>query len=238
MTMFYSYRFILIKYADRGLVKNDGKVSNLFDQLYATLTGAFNLFFVATLLSNHFSSNVPYFIKICMGETVANESSYKAPTLIMGFSLTIAVSTGLLFYFSKRFVSGKSQNKSKLPVIFGRYQRNVVTFKQTIVFNSVIMSLMVFQLFLMYDKDSHDLAIMFPLSTDLFASLFDIYLIIKIESKFSKPRSKNKVSQQRSFYVRQQEMVPRKDSIIATEPPAVPRHKTLVIFVKAHQDKE
>ena len=37
-----------------------------------------------------------------------------------------------LYLNAKRFIKKKSKEKQKLPVIFGRYQRNVMTYKQDV----------------------------------------------------------------------------------------------------------
>ena len=67
-------RFILIKYADRGLVKN-GKISKLFDCLYLTIASAFTVLLCMTILSRHFRGyevNNSY-MKICLQEEYTND---------------------------------------------------------------------------------------------------------------------------------------------------------------------
>ena len=144
------FRFILIKYADRGLVKN-GNVSKLFDHLYLTISGSMTVFFLGFIFVNHFDSRlIPIAVNICTGENSAIDAdSLRLPIVSCGIGITIITTTLLLFLSAKRFVKSKSKS-GKTPAIYGRYQRNLVTFSQTIFLNTAIITLLLIQVLLMF----------------------------------------------------------------------------------------
>ena len=210
-----------MKYSDRGLVKN-GVVSKLFDQLYMTLTGSLTLFFTGAFFNNHFSDKDTLFIKICKGEN-DQVKLIKSATVLLGLSVTMSVTTALLYYTAKKFALSKSQGGQRPPVIFGRYQRNVFTFFQTFIFNIIVMFLMTVQLLFMFVfNDSpdvphlHDFILIHPLLIDFSFFMFPIFGLWNVwrNMPVTSGSSENQIvpESENTFYVRQPELLPRRYS--------------------------
>ena len=123
----------MLKYADRGLVKN-GRVSKLFEQLYIIMTGGAGIWGIAMGFFAYFTNGDEKnftLTKICKKESddfLIVAVGLKANSVSFVYNLIII----FLYLNAKGFIKKKSKEKQKLPVIFGRYQRNVMTYKQDV----------------------------------------------------------------------------------------------------------
>ena len=215
------FRYVLIKYSNRGLVKN-GVISELFEQLYLTVFAAVNIvLFAAIVGSRHFKTDTddePILMSLCLKKSFSfHQNSFLS---YGGFLFVIFITTWLMYGSSIYLIRSKSKN-GKMPQKFGRYQRNVVTFIQTVLFNSV--QEVVFSFVALFPTvldlgASPENIQRFVLAAVLFYSIIFHFLIPIIIISRLKTRipalfldeSRN-VLKRNSFYVKQPELVPRRD---------------------------
>ena len=118
----------------------NGVISQLFEQLYFTVFTAVNIILFAVIgVSRHFytdSENEPILIAMCLKKPITFQHQHTSWITYGGFMFVVFIITWLMYGSSRYLIYSKSKN-GKLPQKFGRYQRNVVTFYQTVLLNSV-----------------------------------------------------------------------------------------------------
>ena len=160
----YIFSFIMILYADRGLVRN-GEISPMFQLLFSLTTTFFGIWYllgivIRFILQNQETQDIVN--EICSTHaTMANKLGAfknigKFGRIIGGFLI------GLLYLRSIKFVRNRSKNKSKPPAIFGRYQRNLLTYSDTIILISLLIfssPFHLYSLFQIFNVNLHQLTL-------------------------------------------------------------------------------
>ena len=147
----------MILYADRGIVKS-GVISDLFQNLYLTITVALSVVFYFMTFSWHLSKDEddPFMMKICLKEEYDElyRKDFKYLIELISFMILILLLIWIM-YGKSRFYLFKNTTNGKLPSKFGRYQRNILTFYDTILVTSVQLFLLLIVLLIvsiLYDK--------------------------------------------------------------------------------------
>ena len=130
------FRFIMVKYAERGLVEG-GVVSRLFNILYMCLALTLTIILILFTLVNNYKSPETAFIAICLNHNFKMSKNWH--TYSIGISLfAIGLVSLLIMGFSSAYIlKSKSKNGYNPPAIFGRFQRNILTFKETLVYHTI-----------------------------------------------------------------------------------------------------
>ena len=229
------FRFILVKYADRGLVVG-GEISKLFRRLYLTVATTLHCFCATFVPVGHIKQIVqgtePAFISVCMNHKInhEDENTWKATTIMIGTLLPAFVSLWILYFSSKRYVSKRSKSKDQPSAMIGRYQRNIVTFKQTV---------LIFTIFVATSLTSMRLTTLTLNVKWHFIMIFVVFVIV-VFIFYKKTMSKNinndrEISKTAEFYVHEPDIVPRRDNLILTE--NTRRYfRSNVIYVKPAHD--
>lgn len=133
-------------YPDRGLFTKNGKIYKLFEQLYTVITFTLN----AIGISLSFVGNILYkgdegiFTLICLNcknRIKSGKYSVKLIKITLCYSASLCVISSIVFYTVKKYVRSNTNTSKNIPIKFGKYQRNVVTFNQTMIFGlSLIIS--------------------------------------------------------------------------------------------------
>ena len=105
-----------------------------------TVAGCLQLLFAAIILAafarNEKTEN--FFISICLKhDQDQNGDAYRDFKVGIGFASVTITITGLVFLATEKYVKSRSAGQMP-PPSFGRYQRNIVTFKETVVYNTVM----------------------------------------------------------------------------------------------------
>ena len=163
-------------------------------------------------------------MKVCLKlDYVNNYATWRIVFQMFSFMILIAACIWILYGASWFHIMSHSKNRN-VPSKFGRYQRNICTFSDTIfvtfceIFYNIFF-LLVMHYFEMYDK--HNLQIvglLLLLIFDLiFSFLFPLLLIFKlsrnIPSLFKKKILIAPAHSKDYFYMRQPEICPREDVI-------------------------
>ena len=133
-------RFILILYADRGLVKK-GRISPLFQQLYILFISTFMLcYFLFTFMRFKFQNQETQDIvnEICSTKIPIASRLGAFKNIGKSFKVLFVILFGLLYWRSVKFIRNRSKIKSKPPAIIGRFQRNIITFSDTIILHMLL----------------------------------------------------------------------------------------------------
>ena len=114
----------MIKYSHRGLIIN-GAVSNLFEKLYTLIVASCTALFYSFTFSGKIEKKFLY--KICRGEDTdfIDFNSIKTAAMLLAFSLSMTVLYSLM-YFSCIYLI-----RTKRVTVNGKFQRNVLTLKDT-----------------------------------------------------------------------------------------------------------
>ena len=178
--------------------------------------------FAVIVVSRHFKTDIenePVLMSLCMKKSY----SFQQNSFISygGFLFVIFIITWLMYGSSRYLINSKSKN-GKMPQKFGRYQRNVVTFYQTVLFNSVqeiVFGIVAFFPYLVSLGASPETVQTFVLGTVLIYSIIFHFLIPIVTISRLKTRipalfmnnKKISVLKYKSFYVKQPDIVPRRD---------------------------
>ena len=114
----------MIKYANRGLIKN-GTISILFEKLYFISVAAFTGLFYSVSFSRKVEEKLIF--RICNKEEIESVeyNSIKPAAIAIAFVTSMTILYSLL-YFSSIFLIWK-----KKVTVYGKYQRNVLTLGDT-----------------------------------------------------------------------------------------------------------
>ena len=202
------FRHILVKYADRGLVK-DGKMSKLFRHLYCVAT----IFMLAQMygfvISSYFYEKVPITLSYCLQKDIS-QISWRI--FITGRAYTfLPVAIQIVLYFSATlFVKC---HKINTPRMMGNYQRNIVTFHQTVVYSTInylYHSVQQTVPLVMSDHDHKTVHLCFELGQILILNLsLQIYLLVHLHKNM--PMLFYNFSQSHQMKPRSPNIVPRRD---------------------------
>ena len=130
-------RYVMVKYADRGLVEK-GSVSPLFETLYLvmclTLLSVFLIFgFYYNL--NKDPDKTSNFHLMCRRKSVdwSNFDAMKSITLMLALTLPLVMILISMFIAILFFLQSRGMSK-KVPPIFGKYRRNILSLQETFVY--------------------------------------------------------------------------------------------------------
>lgn len=205
------FRFILVRFADRGLV-NGGVVSKLFGYLYICFGGCFSLLTYSMILASH--TKQIEMTNLCLLNYSNEYHMSWNKNLKIGTAFTTAglILLWMLYLRCKFFVATKSKDGTTPPAIFGRFQRNVLTFEETICYHTLMtVSGFVTPLLNFYVSDLIFAQISF-LCTFLTSFLLQLYILVRSVSRPILHKSDtSSVSKSQLFYVRKPQIVPRRD---------------------------
>ena len=129
----------MVMYSDRGLVKN-GIISKLFEYLYMTFVLTVKVWGLAVCFVDYTSNKHHHerhlLTQICLkNDEISINKSVALHGSITSFIFLIINS--FMYFKVKRFVRSKSKGE-KVPEIFGRYQRNIITYEQTLIISFLL----------------------------------------------------------------------------------------------------
>ena len=215
------FRFILVKYADRGLVSG-GVVSKLFVNLYACFGLCLTfLMYLLGLTSNTRGDLV--FINVCLQNNPDDyEKNWKNPLIGVCMTSVGIVTLWILYLRSRNYVVSRSKDGKTPPSIIGRYQRNILTLRESMWYHSLMylsgLTFTVIYNFIYASNVSISISIIF-ISMPI---LFHIYILTKLQLRQIFQQSKN-IQNPRYFYVREPKILPRRDFAVAKVPDAAER---------------
>ena len=204
----------------------NGAISTVFKQVYFIIFAAVNTVILTTFgVKKYLKSETdeePILISICLKKKISFLIQKKSFMNNGGWNMfAIFTITWLLYSLSKLQIQSKIKNR-KLPQKFGRYQRNVVTFFQTLLLISVQQILLFFLAFLpQVQGASQETVKIFMLITILvyiivFYFFLPIFIISRLKTRinalFISDIENNRIKCD-SFYVKQPDIVPRRDFI-------------------------
>ena len=207
-----------------------GKISNLFDYLYLTIATTLSVLFYIHGLSRHFSAyeEKTFFMKVCLKEKYRNDhETWRIVAQVFSFTILIGASIWILYGASWFHILANSKNR-KVPSKFGRYQRNIYTFSDTIFISSFgilcdIIFYLVMNFLRNYDKDKvQTVGLLLFLFFDLILSFILPLLLIRKLLKTIPELFRNSIAIAPSkfvFYVRQPEFSPREDVVRISNSP-------------------
>lgn len=209
------FRFIMVKYADRGLVSG-GTVSILFDILYACFGAFLTLFCYALTVASNLREGEEKFISICLKhDSLNNVNTLKS--LIIKYALTILglIVFCIMLWSSIAYVKSRSRDGKTPPAIIGRYQRNIITFVETVIYHVVFTLILIIFPFVNISYN----VIYGCILTICQPILFNTYLLIKSLRIPLASNSNSAVAPSNPiFYIREPVIQPRRDHFIPQIP--------------------
>ena len=157
---------------------------------------------------------------------------FKDVFVIFGVMLSAMTPFWILYFAARRFVSLRSEGNLP-PTIFGRYRRNVVTYNETIVYNTIAVAGSILVTWLSVITET-------MISVYLHAILFFVITLVMTIKAFKNPflfRPNARVGPEKEgsvFYVRTPEVKPRRDNFPPPAPSSAPRH-TFIYVLPAHK---
>lgn len=225
-------RLMMVKYADKGLMVK-GKVSKLFEALYFTGAGFFTTFTAINFLGKYLSmknQKLTVFEDLCISDDEQTQDvSGKLALVGITLELLSLIMLPGMFLNIRKYVKARSKNGKTPPAIFGRYQQNLVTLKQTLLLHLVsgtswlILAIgMLLSFKIGYKSEATKMAVVaFTLAINfVLLWIFPLLLIRNIQNKIPSLLKKPKLAavqpskantEESSFYVRQPVIEPRRD---------------------------
>ena len=219
------FRFILVKYSERGLVTG-GVVSKLFDHLYACLGATLTILLYALAIASNFRKGEDAFISICLNQEFNTEDSWRNYYIRCALILVVLATLSVLFWSVQTFVRLRSKDGKTPPAIFGRFQRNILTFNETMAFHIFMTASMLAATglnILFHTIQGCIILFMFP-------TLFSFYILVKSYMNPTLLTTKER-PQSQIFYIREPQIQPRRDHIIEVHPNILPAS---IIYVKPY----
>ena len=202
----------------------NGKISSLFDHLYLTIVTALTVLLYIQGMSRHFRAyeEKTFFMKVCLKQDYVNNfATWRIVFQMFSFMILIAACIWIMYGASWFYIWSQSKNR-KVPQKFGRYQRNICTFSDTVFITSFeilynIFFLLVMHYFEVYNKNNlQTVGLFLHLSFDFIVSfLFPLLLILKL-SRNIPYLFQTKISiapLEIEFYVKPPELSPREDIV-------------------------
>ena len=197
----------MIKYAHRGLVE-DGKISTLFEKLYILIAVSCTVIFYSFSFPRKVEEKFKF--RQCIREEMESVgfNSIKTAIMVLAFVLSMTILYSML-YFSCIFLIRK-----KIISVNGKYQRNVLTLKDTYMLSllhliSIFIGLMV-QSFSRFSPQSLELSSTF---VDIFRIVVNGYILpvyILVNMYYKMPEFYfNKPKNVRKFVLKQEKIIPR-----------------------------
>ena len=201
-------------YAERGLVKN-GIVLKTFNQLYYlfcsipfTVVIVLLTFLKEDILNNRCSKILEEPVEFAF---LRNE----------GYThrISLVVLIHLLYFCSSHLVKRKSKHSKKPPAIIGRFQRNILTFKDTVILVTIVMITMMppyfisnlFGLFNIHLNNSYSNLFLNSVLTFVVGVVFPSYIIYNLENTLPDFFSNSyEAKNNMNFYVRKPYVEPRR----------------------------
>ena len=128
----------------------------LHDQIYLTAAATLTAFQYGLTFTRHFREEGKelFYMSICLRhKNVESSRSFKPLIVFSGIILAEMLASWILYFSSRRFVRARSKGNPP-PAIFGRYRRNVVTYNETIVFNTITVIVELISVLIMMTLDS------------------------------------------------------------------------------------
>ena len=204
-----------MKYSDRGLVKN-GYVSPLFNHLYFVVAFFSTIAsWVIIITSNfNFKQSYSFTLNLCL-QSKSSEISY-SNFLLHFFAQSLSAIVVMIFYIASNYFVNARKNGKLPPKMFGNYQRNLITFKETVVYlltlgppAAIICKVSIFisiQLNLFDNTTIRVMSLILYLILSFRVLILVVYLHFRINNVDIDVQRKVEV-----FYVNVPEIVPRRD---------------------------
>ena len=233
------FRHILVKYPERGLVIN-GTVSKLYNHLYFTMATTFTLLSYMLILIGNSDTNIFHVVCLQENQKDLDIDTWNFYILAVSVGICILIFTWII-YFSITIYRKRKSTGAKVPIIFGRFQRNIVTLDQTIVFNSIVccfglcfpLSVTIPNVLELSTEQRKFCILMFHLAEHCLYILFPLYLVPVIRVKMSSTNSVKEKSKVNVFYIKTPSFIPRRDvTLLQGQPYPISRGKARMIFVK------
>ena len=246
---YFCFRYILVLYSDRGLVKK-GEFNHLFNFLYILFVTILSIWSVGLLFSYKLRGIQPVFLQICQDidvEKLSFGGMVYVGTVLRIFFFICAMFMG---FRVNRYVKSKSKD-GKIPSKYGRYQRNILTLNHCFILgffttlNAVRLPLS------HYMNNNTDIGVrQFILLTNLLViNLFNDVIfptLVLINLSYSMPEfySPNSRPKKKTFYVTQPAILPRRndDTKISSNqpdigsPPPLPLRKVIYVANKKTEE--
>ena len=226
-------RHILVKYADRGLVIG-GVISNLYYKLYMTAAITLQILFCSLIFLVHLrdSRTEVIFISVCLGHNPENfENSWRDFGVFTGILIIPVILLWFLHFSATNFVHKRSTNNIP-PAIFGRYQRNVVTFSDTLIYYTIIIvSSIIWPLIFNQSAFTALMIYMFSIIVVIFVVSIAIPLRTRRNPMIFQSNQKAPKSEP-IFYIHPPQLVPRRDHSVFEDPAEA---FNPIIFVEPYQ---
>ena len=140
LNLMFNYRYVLVKYADRGLVEN-GTVSPLFETLYLVVgVTLLSVFFIFG--SYYYFNNDPAkksnFNLMCTRRSIdwSNFDAMKSITLVLAFTIPMIMVLIFMFIAILYFLRRRGMTK-RVPPIIGNYRRNMLSLQETFAYTII-----------------------------------------------------------------------------------------------------
>ena len=201
-----------------------GKVSPLYNNLYLITAVFFTAFLLVWIGGKYLSRTQPkvsLMERVCLSSFGPDEDiSWKMFAIGAALFNLPYVASSLMYASVLRFVKYRSKDGSYPPAIYGRFQRNLLTLKETFLLTTVVNILgnilIVTITFAMTSQSEKARIAMFTilLVISLFLASIPVLILYSIKNKipgiFKKPGIVHPENVEKAFYVRQPTLVPRR----------------------------
>ena len=199
-----------MKYPERGLVKH-GVVSSLFSQLYFVVTGCFTIFGLGIIISsNNYKTNT-FSFSICLGSDLnlvnKTHQNFLFPIFI---SIWPAIVINILYLSIRYYVNVRKIGKHP-PILYGIYQRNLITFKETVIYITIkiFVGKALMLLYVLTESDKHTMKML--ARTILLIYIFrDFLLVLYMHFNLNKVDIDKPLKPVGVFYIHDPVIVPRR----------------------------
>ena len=205
----------------------------LHDQIYLTAAVTLTAFQYGLTFTRHFRHQAGkelFYMSICLRhKNVESSQSFKPLIVFSGVTLAEMLASWILYFSSRRFVRARSKGNPP-PAIFGRYRRNVVSFNETIFYNTITVFGRFVCLGLLLATET-------MINQYVLATMFSVVTFMMMVRAFKdpflfRPKSKVKVNPKNEgsvFYVQAPQIVPRIDTIPPTAQVSVLNHRIILV---------
>ena len=232
------FRYILVLYAERGLVKN-GNFHNLFNVLYIVFATTLAIWAAGLFFVHDVTTTQIDIINVCFGlDTELSLEGLKYLGVVVRNLLAISmIFMGIRIV---NYVKRKSKN-GKVPVKFGRYQRNILTLRQCYLVGLFIMFLAL-RIPIAYSiNKSNDVRSFMLISNLVFVDLLDgvvfpTLILINLRKAMPEFYSPNSHPRKKTFYVTQPDILPRRNYGNDRSPPPTQHHSLIYVVNERNEE--